>query len=103
MAAFDSVVGFEKGMKELQVEKLGIQVNENLPPVNSRRTRVITRVTARAPACSACELPILSVVSRAPEAGTRTREVLKEVSTKWFNGLSEDDRKAISRLKKENS
>jgi len=81
-------------MKELLVEKIVIQEDENLKPSNRRRAKVIIRVNARAPACSACELPILSVLSRAPETGTKTRAVLKEVSTMWFSLLNDDDRNA---------
>jgi len=85
-------------MKELElVEGTRIQDNENMESQRLRRTRgtkVITRIKARAPTSSACEIPILSVLFRAQEAGMPTRTVLQEVrSAKWFK-LTDDDLKA---------
>jgi len=85
-------------MKEPQlIESKWIQGNENQKSPKRRQDRpikVITRIRARAPACSACEIPILSTLSKAAETGMLTKVVIKEVSTKWFSRLSEDDRNA---------
>jgi len=79
-------------MNELLVEKIGTKEKVNLMSSNRRQTKITTRINARGPACSACELPILSVLSRSPETGTETRLVLEEVITKWFSQLDDDDR-----------
>jgi hypothetical protein len=81
-------------MKELLVEKTSTQDSENLESQKlrrNRRTKVITRVNAKAPACSACEIPILSVLSEAPEEGMRAKVVIRQVKTKWFNRLNPVD------------
>jgi hypothetical protein len=85
-------------MKELQsVERKWILSNENLKSPKHKQTRlikVITRVNARAPTASACEIPILSILFRAQDVGVPTKTVIQEViSEKWFK-LSDDDLKA---------
>jgi hypothetical protein len=85
-------------MEELQlVERKWIPGNENLKSPKRRQTgaaKVITRIRATAPTSSACEIPILSILFRAQEAGMPTRTVLQEVrSAKWFK-LTDDDLKA---------
>jgi len=83
-------------MKELQLDE-PIKGDENQRSPKNKKTRpvkVITRITARSPTSSVCEIPILSLLFRAQEAGMSTRTVLQEVrSAKWFK-LSDDDLKA---------
>jgi len=83
-------------MKELQLDE-PIKGDENQRSPKNKKTRpvkVITRITARSPTSSVCEIPILSLLFRAQEAGMSTRTVLQEVrSAKWFK-LTDDDLKA---------
>jgi len=56
------------------------------------KTKVIVRISAKAPAASSPEIPILCVLSKAPESGLTTKFVLQEVkSKKWFSRLDDDD------------
>src|SRR5579872_871313 len=60
-----------------------------------RISKQIVRVRARVPAYSACEVPILVVVSRMPENGVRALSVVREVaSSAWFPQLTDEDRNA---------
>jgi hypothetical protein len=60
-----------------------------------RRIRDIAGIKATAPTSASCELPILAVLSRSAEEGTRTIVVVREVaSSVWFPKLTEDDREA---------
>jgi len=83
-------------MKELQSDNK-TQGNKNKKSPKIKQTRpikVITRIMARAPTSSACEIPILSVLFKEQEVGVPTKTVLQEVrSAKWFE-LSDDDLKA---------
>ncbi|HXQ91792.1 MAG TPA: winged helix-turn-helix domain-containing protein [Nitrososphaerales archaeon] len=81
-------------MKELQVaEKTG--KNRTSTSTQPKKTKIINPVRSRAPTASACEIPILRVISRAPDKGVSTKEVLEEVrSAKWFRELNDDDRRA---------
>jgi len=67
-----------------------------LTNVGSRKRRkVITRLRSKAPAAASPEIPILCVLSRAPNTGVSTGQVLQELqSAKWFGELDEDDRQA---------
>jgi hypothetical protein len=84
-------------MKELQiVEKEWILGDENQEPPNRRQIKpikVVTQIRARAPSCASCEIPILCTLSKAPD-GMRTKTIIQEVITNWFNDLSEEDRRA---------
>jgi hypothetical protein len=55
--------------------------------------KVIRRITSKSPTSSCAEIPILHVLSHAPENGLPARAVIKEVaeSGKWFSKLDEDD------------
>ena len=91
-------------MTELQlIESEWTQGNESQKLLKRRRTKrikIITRVNSRAPVCSACELPILSLLSKTPETGLQARIVLQVVSQEWFNDLNENDQKARYQLSK---
>jgi hypothetical protein len=51
---------------------------------------VINRVTVKAPVCTACELPILTVLRESPDSGIEAKAVIREV-IKWFDRLDEQD------------
>jgi len=69
-------------------------VNQKLQKrVQKRPNKVITRVRARAPASSACEIPILCVLSKSADTGVRASAVINEVR-KRFSLLNTDDCKA---------
>ncbi|HXQ92931.1 MAG TPA: hypothetical protein VN739_07970 [Nitrososphaerales archaeon] len=82
-------------MKELESDKR-IQSNENKksPKLRQTTSKIVTKIMARAPTSSACEIPILSVLFKEQLTGVPTKTVLQEVmSEKWFK-LSDDDLKA---------
>jgi hypothetical protein len=84
-------------MTELQsIEENKIQRKKQVLPKykQAKPIRVTTRITAKAPTCKACEVPILTTLSRAPNSGLPTKEVLSEV-TKWFDRLDQNDRIAL--------
>src|SRR5579862_4462535 len=57
--------------------------------------KIITRVNAKAPTSSSCELPILYELLKDPQLGIATKIVLQEVrSAKWFGKLTDDDKNA---------
>jgi len=84
-------------MKELQSAEMSwIHGNENQKlqkRAKKRPNKVITRVRARAPASSACEIPILCVLSKSADTGVRASAVINEVR-KRFGLLNADDCKA---------
>ena len=62
--------------------------------IKKRKKNYIPAKT-RAPASTSPEVAILSILSKAPTDGVRTRAVLKEVKTKWFSELTPTDNNAI--------
>ena len=86
-----------KGMKErIQIGRTNKTRKKSSSNDNpSKRPKLIVRVKSKAPAACSPEIPILHVLSRAPDAGVSTKLVLQEVSSaKWFDKLSADDRNA---------
>jgi hypothetical protein len=83
-------------MKELLIENKPILCENPILPKRkqTKPIRVIMQVRAKAPACSACEIPILTTLSALPNSGLPTKEALNEV-TKWFDRLDQDDRRAL--------
>ncbi len=55
-----------------------------------RSTKITVQIRAKAPASSSCQIPILSVLSKAPVNGMLARDVLKQVKG-LFGDLEEDD------------
>src|SRR5580704_16865430 len=84
-------------MKGLQlVEKIRTVENENSLPSKQTRikhARIVTRVKSKAPASSNPEIPILCILFRNTE-GLRTAEVLREITSKWYAKLNDEDRRA---------
>jgi hypothetical protein len=86
-------------MKELQIENTSTETEVVEPEQNSKSARStrkkIFRVRSQSPASGSTEIPILCVLSRAPDLQMRAKAVLQEVTgPKWFPNLSEEDRKA---------
>ena len=84
-------------MKELHVSEKkrpnpDSEKNAVLKSKRNKAKKILTRVKAKVPTCSSCEIPILSILSRAPE-GMPTKVVLNSV-LEWFDRLEEDDRNA---------
>jgi len=54
---------------------------------------VIRRITSKSPTASSAEIPILRILSVAPQNRMRAKAVIKEVgeSARWFDKLTEDD------------
>ncbi|MFI5421378.1 MAG: hypothetical protein ACHQ1H_10470 [Nitrososphaerales archaeon] len=60
-----------------------------------KKRKETVSIRATSPASAACEIPILSTLSRNPEEGVRAKTVVEEVaSALWFPKLTEDDRRA---------
>jgi len=58
-----------------------------------KRRRVIRRITSVSPTASSAEIPVLRVLSDAPQNRLRAKAVIRVVGKggKWFDKLSEDD------------
>jgi len=54
---------------------------------------VIRRITSKSPTASSAEIPILRVLSVAPQNRLRANAVIREIgeSVKWFDKLTKDD------------
>jgi len=65
-----------------------------LPSRKNKRKRYISGRT-KVPSHKSCEIPILSVLSKSPTLGLRTRIVLKDVESKWFKELTATDLGAV--------
>ncbi|MDA4130368.1 MAG: winged helix-turn-helix domain-containing protein [Thaumarchaeota archaeon] len=88
-------------MKEVQLTEKSRRSNE----VNStsqcakskekNKKKEILGIRATSPATAACEIPILTVLLKAPEKGIRALTVVQEAASSiWFPKLTDDDREA---------
>jgi len=79
-------------MKDLLIKRAKIQETSKASRMGGQpKQKVITGIKSKAPACACCEIPILITLARTPETGMRTKDVLEEVRTKFFDRLNSDD------------
>jgi hypothetical protein len=73
--------------------RAGLLGIEHFKPNRKSKTFIFTMT--KAPKRGSPEVPILAILARSPETGTRTRIVLQEVERLWFRALDADDLKAV--------